>query len=119
MAQGQVLWTSLLLNLEIPLNVFGPGLTIAHHGSIIVHQGVRAGSRCRIHPGACLGIAKEGTPLLSDDVYLGNGSLVAGGVVIGDHVVIGPHSLVRHSLEDDATCFAEEAAIRPPANVSI
>lgn len=107
--KGIFLWTSLLLNLEIPLNVFGPGLTVAHHGSIVIHPDVRAGARCRIHPGTCIGIARERAPVMGDDIYLGNGSLVAGGIEIGSRAVIGPHALVRHSVEDDARRFAQEA----------
>ncbi|MBK8614437.1 MAG: hypothetical protein IPN85_13365 [Flavobacteriales bacterium] len=34
---------------DIPPNVFGPGLSIAHRGTIRVHPDARIGPNCRIH----------------------------------------------------------------------
>jgi serine O-acetyltransferase len=97
------------LNLEIPLNVFGPGLTVVHYGNIVVNPKVRAGRNCRIHPGSCLGEWKDGNPVFGDDVYIGNGALIIGDITIGDRAKIGPHALVRHSVEVGGVVVSEQA----------
>ncbi|WP_204215322.1 hypothetical protein [Erysipelatoclostridium sp. An173] len=40
----------------IPLNVFGPGLSIAHLGPIVVNGFAKIGKNCRLHPFTCIGI---------------------------------------------------------------
>lgn len=98
--KAHFLRSSIRLNLEIPLHVFGPGLTVAHYANIVVNPDARAGANCRIHPGALIGESKDKCPVIGDDVYIGNGAIVVGGVRVGNRVKIGPHALVRESLED-------------------
>jgi len=92
---------SIRLNLEIPLHVFGPGLTVPHFANIVVNPSARVGANCRIHPGALIGESKDKCPVIGDDVYIGNGAVLIGGVTVGNRVKIGPHALVRESLGDD------------------
>ena len=40
---------SLKLGFSIPCNVFGPGLSIAHYGTIVVNGNARIGANCRLH----------------------------------------------------------------------
>jgi serine O-acetyltransferase len=103
---------SMRVNLEIPLNVFGPGLTVVHYGSIVVNSKVRAGKNCRIHPGVCIGELHDMNPVIGDDVYVGNGAMVIGGISVGNRVKIGPHALIRDSVPDDALMVAEVG--KPP-----
>ena len=100
---------SIELNLEIPLNVFGPGLTVVHYGNIVINPKVRVGRNCRIHPGSCLGELKDKNPVLGDDVYIGNGAIIIGDIHIGDRAKIGPHALVRQSVAADAVVVSEMA----------
>lgn len=46
---------SLKLGFSIGLNVFGPGLSIAHYGTIIVNGKAKVGSNCRIHADTLIG----------------------------------------------------------------
>ena len=45
------------LGFTIPPNVFGPGLSMAHYGTIVVNGAARVGSNCRIHTGVNIGTA--------------------------------------------------------------
>ena len=85
----------------IPCNVFGPGLSIAHIGTIVVHSGVRVGANCRIHVcvniGAKAGKAEE-TPVIGNDVYIGPGAKIFGGIQITDGIAIGANSVVNMSF---------------------
>jgi serine O-acetyltransferase len=85
------------LGFTIPANVFGPGLSIAHWGTIVVNPDCKVGARCRIHPGVCLGWHNGKVPVLGDDCYLGPGAKVFGGVVLGNQTKVGANAVVSKS----------------------
>ena len=43
------------LGFSIGLNVFGPGLSIAHYGQLVVNENAKVGKNCRIHEGVTIG----------------------------------------------------------------
>ncbi len=51
---------SIKLGFSIPCNVFGPGLAIAHYGTIVVNGSTRVGSFCRLHAGVNIGTSGGG-----------------------------------------------------------
>lgn len=76
----------------IPLNVFGPGLSIPHYGTIVVNPNTRVGSNCRIHVGTNIGTSAgttNETPKIGNNVYIGPGAKIYGNIVIGNNVAIG------------------------------
>ena len=88
------------LGFTIPVNVFGPGLSIPHWGTIVINPDCRVGARCRMHPGVCLGWHKGGVPMLGDDCYLGPGAKVFGGVILGDKTKVSANAVVSRSYPD-------------------
>lgn len=113
---GAALWWQfhrlrIRLSFCIPLNVFGPGLSIAHYGSIIVNKGARIGANCRIHPGVCIGGLRGKYPIIGNNVYLGPGAKIFGGVVIGDDSAIGANAVVSHSVPAHVTVAGSPARI--------
>ena len=72
------------LGFVVPRHVFGPGLSIAHYGTVVVNGKVRAGRNCRIHTGVVIGELDGRSPVIGDDVYLGPGAKIFGGITIGD-----------------------------------
>jgi serine O-acetyltransferase len=104
---------SLLLGFTIPPHVFGPGLSIANRGSIVVNGCTRVGANCRLHVGVHIG-SRAGTdteaPLIGDDVYIGPGAILYGRIIIADRIAIGANSLVNRSfLEPDITIAGSPA----------
>lgn len=91
----------LRLGFTIPINVFGPGLSIAHYGTIIVSQDASIGSNCRLHAGVNIGASagKKGAPHIGDNVYIGPGAILFGSIVIADNISIGANSTVNKSFE--------------------
>ena len=51
---------SVKLGFSIPINVFGPGLSIAHYGNIVVNSNARIGANCRLHSGVNIGASGGG-----------------------------------------------------------
>jgi serine O-acetyltransferase len=88
------------LGFTISANIFGPGLSIAHWGTIVVNPECRVGARCRIHPGVCLGWHNGQVPVIGDDCYLGPGAKIYGGVVLGDSTKVGANAVVSRSYPD-------------------
>lgn len=91
------------LGFSIPENVFGPGLAIAHAGTIVVNSHAKVGANCRIH--VCVNIGadiSDGTaaPHIGDNVYIGPGAKIFSGIIIGDNVAIGANSVVNKSFKD-------------------
>jgi len=89
------------LGFTIHPNNFGPGLSIAHWGTIVVNPGCRVGANCRIHPGTSLGETDGGSPVLGDDCYIGPGAKLFGPITLGDRVSIGANAVVHKSFGSD------------------
>jgi serine O-acetyltransferase len=100
---------SRMLGFTIPPNVFGPGLSISHHGTIVVHSDARIGARCRIHPGVMVGSshgADPGVPAIGDDCYLGSGAKLFGGIEIGSGTIVGANAVVNRSFPEGNVTIA-------------
>jgi serine O-acetyltransferase len=98
------------LGYTIPPNVFGPGLSIAHRGTIVVNDGARVGSHCRIHVCVNIGVgareSEPGAPRIGDRVYIGPGAKIFGAIEIGDDVAIGANAVVNRSFPERGITIA-------------
>lgn len=99
------------MGFDIPLGVFGPGLSIAHRGTIVVNGNAQIGSGCRIHPGVTIGDVGGGAPIIEDDVFLGPNCGVFGQVVVGTGSMLGPHTLVRDSVPPASIVVANQGTV--------
>ncbi|MBZ6489051.1 serine O-acetyltransferase [Priestia aryabhattai] len=93
---------SINLGFTIPINVFGPGLSIAHYGSIVINKNSNIGENCRIHSATNIGESKGESPTIGNNVYIGPGVKIFGGITIGDNVSIGANAVVNKSFPDNA-----------------
>lgn len=89
---------SVRLGFTIPLNVFGPGLSIAHYGQLVINSAAEIGENCRIHPGANIGSHDATAPKIGDNVYIGPGAKIFGNIRIADGIAIGANSVVNRSF---------------------
>jgi serine O-acetyltransferase len=94
---------SLFLGFHIKPNVFGPGLSISHPGTIVVNGNARVGANCRIHVCTVIG-TKAGygdvTPKIGNNVYIGPGAKIFGDIEIADGIAIGANSVVNKSFTE-------------------
>jgi len=100
---------SLLLGFTISPNVFGPGLSIAHRGTIVIHPEARIRANCRIHTCVNIGTkagAEDLTPVIGDNVYIGPGAKIFGDIRIADGIAIGANSVVNRSFEEPGISIA-------------
>lgn len=93
---------------SIPMNVFGPGLSIAHLGPIIINGHAKVGKNCRIHPFTTIGIdgRSTGVATIGDNVYLSNGCKIIGDVIIGDNICVAASAVVTKSFGESNAVLA-------------
>lgn len=88
---------SLKLGFSIPPNVFGPGLTIPHYGTIVINRKATVGANCVLHTSTCINVKEQVN--LGDNTYISTGVIIAGNVVLGDSVTISANSFVNKNIE--------------------
>ena len=96
-------------NIEIPLNVCGKGLSIAHTGPIIINSGARIGENCRIHVGVNIGTQiglADSAPTIGNNVYIAPGAKLFGKIEIADNIIIGANAVVNKSFTEKGIAIA-------------
>jgi serine O-acetyltransferase len=91
------------LGFSVPRHVFGPGLSLAHYGSIVVNGNARVGRNARVHSGVNIGESNGKVPSIGHDVYFGPGAKLFGDIVVGDGAVIGANAVVNRDVPARAT----------------
>ncbi|MBN1764264.1 MAG: hypothetical protein JW860_03320 [Sedimentisphaerales bacterium] len=99
----------LKLGFSIPLNVFGPGLSLPHPGTIVINDRVRVGANCRVH--VCVNIgcaagAPDEVPQIGDNVYIGPGAKIYGAIKIADNIAIGANAVVNTDFTEPGITIA-------------
>lgn len=96
------------LGFSIPFNVFGPGLSIAHYGMLVVHSNAKIGKNCRIHEGVTIGATggNDCAADIGDNVFIGTGAKILGGIKIADGVAIGANAVVVKDILEPNTTWA-------------
>ena len=89
------------LGFSIPPNTLGPGVKLAHRGTIVINSAARIGADCTIH--VCVNIGATGgsikAPVVGNGVYIGPGVKMFGDIVIADKVTIGANAVVNKSID--------------------
>lgn len=101
---------SVALGFTVPPNTCGPGLSLAHWGSVVISPKARIGENCLIHSDVNVGADAEGkAPTIGNDCWIGPGAKVFGPVVLGDRVRVGANAVVTESFPDDAVLVGAPA----------
>lgn len=99
--EGKLHFYGIFLGFEIFLNTFGPGLSIAHYGTIIVNPYAKIGENCRIQTGVYIASQVDNfhkAPQIGNNVYIGPGVKIFGDIVIADDIAIGANAVVNKSF---------------------
>ena len=87
-------------------NCCGRGLHIMHLGPILMNGHITVGENCSIHINTSIvaGGRDNGVPTLGDDIIIGVGAVILGGIELADGIAIGANSVVNKSFpEPDIT----------------
>ncbi len=92
------------------------GLYIGHSGGIVASADAVIGKNCNINHGVTVGITYggkyPGAPVIGDNVYIGPGAFVIGGIEIGNNVAIGANTVVNKPIPDDAVVVGLSGQIK-------
>jgi serine O-acetyltransferase len=89
----------------------GPGLVI-HNCNCIFLLARRIGHSCTVNQGVSVASVRgTGWPTIGNNVYLGAGCKVMGGVNVGDNVVVSANSLVITDVPSNCTVMGVPARI--------
>lgn len=103
------------LGFIISAGCFGEGLKLEHYGSVIVNPKSRIGRNCTIHGNCCIGSTggyPDDSPVIGDNVDIGQFAQILGGIRIADNVRIGAGAVVvKDVLEPGVTVVGVPAHI--------
>lgn len=99
---------SVRLGMTLPVNVFGPGLSIPHYGTIVVHANAKIGRNCRLQEGVTIGASggSHEAATIGNNCYFGSGAKVIGAVRIADDVAVGANAVVTKDILEAGTTWA-------------
>lgn len=110
---GFIGWLFLVINkllngCFIGLNVnFKKGFVVTHPISVVISDGVKGGENIVIESGVVIGATRNSisneVPVLGNNVFIGAGAKVLGGIKIGSNVKIGANAVVVKDVCDGAT----------------
>lgn len=90
----------------------GIDLHLIHARNISIHPDTIIGDRCGIMHEVTIGTNMDsGAPVIGDDVFIGAGAKVLGGIKIGNNVNIAANSLVISDIPDNSTAMGVPAKV--------
>lgn len=94
----------------------GKGTKFAYQGmGVVIHKKAVIGKNCFIRQNVTVGGAggadggKEGVSVIGDNVDIGAGAVIIGGIHIGNNVIIGANAVVNKDLPDNCTAVGVPA----------
>lgn len=89
----------------------GPGLLIAHGTGLVVGGYAKLGKNAILLHGVTIGSPNpdriERMPVIGDDVFIGAGAKLIGGITIGDQVFIGVDAIVTRDIPSRSRVLAK------------
>jgi serine O-acetyltransferase len=104
---------------DVPAFVeIGPGLYVPHPvGTVVTAE--RIGRNLTLVSGVTIGMRNEWTfPTIGDNVYIGAGARVLGGIKIGDDVSIGANAVVISDVPDCSIAVGIPARVCPKSSAA-
>jgi serine O-acetyltransferase len=104
----------LLFNSSIPLACeIGSGSICGHRGiGVVISSGAKIGKNCIIRAHVVIGGGhSQGKPVIGDDVLIGVGAKILGGVHLGDGARIGANAVVIDDVPAMATAVGVPARV--------
>lgn len=106
---------SVVTGADIPLNSrLGLGLLLPHPNGIVIHPAADIGVNCLILQQVTIGTdGSSQVPRIGNRVDIGAGAKILGGVVIGDHALIGANAVVVRDVPAWHVAVGVPATVRP------
>jgi len=86
-------------------------LKLPHPNGVVIHEDAVIGTGCMIMQQVTIGMIDGPAPRLGNDVYVGAGARILGGVTVGDGARIGANAVVLRDVPAGATAVGVPARI--------
>lgn len=98
---------NLRLHFAVYPNTCKKGLSLAHYGNILIHEDVSIGENCRICQEVTIGGNKGSrqVAVIGNNVFIGAGAKILGGIRIADDVAIGANAVVVKDILEPGTTW--------------
>jgi serine O-acetyltransferase len=90
---------------------FGEEFVLVHSLGVVINTNVKGGCRILIEHEVTIGAEKGLVPTLGNDVFIGAGAKILGGVRIGNGAKIGANAVVLDDVPDAATVVGVPARV--------
>jgi len=90
---------------------FDKGFVIMHPVGVVINSKVKGGYNITIESGVVIGDEKGKAPVLGNNIFIGAGAKIIGGITIGDNVKIGANAVVVKNLPNNVTAVGIPAKI--------
>lgn len=91
--------------------VFGECFVLLHSNGVVINSKVVGGRNIFVEHGVTIGEEKGLAPVIGDNVFIGAGAKIIGGVVVGDNVKVGANAVVVKDVPDGATAVGVPARV--------
>lgn len=92
---------------------FGPGFVLIHPTGVVINSSVRGGRNVMLESGVVAGDNRGRSPVFGDDVFVGSGAKILGGVTLGNGARIGANAVVLHDVPPGALAVGVPARLVP------
>jgi serine O-acetyltransferase len=82
---------------------FGAGFVLIHPVGVVINSSVRGGRNVWLESGVVIGDNRGRCPVIGNDVFVGSGAKIIGGVTIGDGAKVGANAVVLHDVAPATT----------------
>lgn len=89
----------------------GRGFVLVHGLNTRINAGSHIGDNCTVLHNVTIGAGRGGAPTLGNNVYVGTGAIIIGGVTVGDNVNIGAGAIVVSDVPSNSTVVCEKARV--------
>jgi len=90
---------------------FDQGFVIMHPVGVVINSKVVGGKNITIESGVVIGDEKGKAPLIGNNVFIGAGAKIIGGITIGDNVKVGANAVVVKDVPSNVTVVGIPAKI--------
>ncbi|MBU5487108.1 serine O-acetyltransferase [Clostridium sp. MSJ-8] len=103
---------SIKLGIQIPYYTdIDEGFMIFHYNCIVINGDAEIGKNFTIRHGVTVGDVNGKTPIIGDNVTIGAGAKVIGGIKVGNNVVIGANAVVNKDVPDNCVVAGVPAKV--------
>lgn len=90
---------------------FGPQFVLIHSQGVVINTRVVGGCRVLLEHGVTIGAEKNAAPTLGDDIFIGAGAKIIGGVRVGSGSKVGANAVVVDDVPDNVTVAGVPARV--------